>query len=80
MYPPTVAEDSYRAGQSYPFHFGAADARDNGLKARLPAGNIVGVSKALLEKRERQARQMAAADDDHVNVIPRKPVLSQAFV
>jgi len=79
VYPPTVAEDSYRAGQSYPFHFGAADERDNGLKARLPAGNIVGVSKALLEKRERQARQMAAADE-HVNVIPRKPVLSQAFV
>jgi hypothetical protein len=74
-----VAEDSYRAGQSYPFHFGSADARDDGLKARLPAGNIVGVSKALLEKRERQARQMAAADE-HVNVIPRKPVLSQAFV
>jgi len=79
VYPPTVAEDSYRAGQSYPFHFGAADERDNGLKARLPAGNIVGVSKALLEKRERQARQMAAADE-HVVVIPRKPVLSQAFV
>jgi hypothetical protein len=79
VYPPTVAEDSYRAGQSYPFHFGSANARDDGLKARLPAGNVVGVSKALLEKRKRQARQMAAADE-HVNVIPRKPVLSQAFV
>ena len=80
VYPPTVADDSYRAGQSYPFHFGSADSRDDGLKARLPAGNIVGVSKALLEKRERQARQMAAADDEHVKVIPRKPVLSQAFI
>ena len=78
VYPPTVAEDSYQAGQSYPFHFGSADARDDGLKARLPAGNIVGVSKALLEKRERQARQMAVADVESVKVIPRKPVLSQA--
>ena len=80
VYPPTVAEDSYRAGQSYPFHFGSADAKDDGLKATLPAGNIVGVSKALLEKRQRQARQMAAADDESVKAIPRKPVLSQAFV
>lgn len=83
VYPPTVAEDSYRAGESYPFHFGSADARDDGLKARLPAGNIVGVSRALLEKRERQAREMASAHDDgaeHAKVIPRKPVLSQAFV
>jgi hypothetical protein len=83
VYPPTVADDSYRAGQSYPFHFGSADARDDGLKARLPAGNIVGVSRALLEKRERQARQMAAAENDgaeHAKVIPRKPVLSQAFL
>jgi len=83
VYPPTVADDSYRAGQSYPFHFGSADARDDGLKAKLPAGNIVGVSRALMEKRERQARQMAASRDDgaeHAKVIPRKPVLSQAFI
>lgn len=80
VHPPTVADDSYRVGQSYPFHFGSADARDNGLKARLPAGNIVGVSKALLEKRARQARKMAAADDETIKVIPRKPVLSQAFI
>lgn len=80
VYPPTVADDSYRAGQSYPFHFGSADARDDGLKARLPAGNIVGVSKALLEKRARQAKQMAATDEETVKVIPRKPVLSQAFI
>lgn len=80
VYPPTVADDSYRAGQSYPFHFGSADARDDGLKARLPAGNIVGVSKALLEKRERQARKMAAADGETTKAIPRKPVLSQAFI
>jgi hypothetical protein len=83
VYPPTVADDSYRAGESYPFHFGSADVRDDGLKARLPAGNIVGVSRALLEKRERKAKEMAATRDDsaeHAKVIPRKPVLSQAFV
>ena len=83
VYPPTVADDSYRAGQSYPFHFGSADPRDDGLKARLPAGNIVGVSRALLEKRARQAKEMAVADDasaEHTKVIPRKPVMSQAFL
>lgn len=83
VYPPTVAEDSYRAGQSHPFHFGSADPRDDGLKAKLPAGNVVGISKALLEKRERQAKEMAAGHDDsreQLKSIPRKPVLSQAFV
>jgi hypothetical protein len=70
VYPPTLCEDSYRAGQTYPFHFGAADPKENGLKALLPAGNVVGVSRRLMEKRKKAAEQMAAAARD----IPRKPV------
>lgn len=61
VYPPTLSEDAYRDGQTYPFHFGSADPKDDGLKAKLPAGNVVGVSKRLLEKRQREAEQMAAA-------------------
>jgi hypothetical protein len=71
VYPPTLGEDAYRAGQTYPFHFGSADPRDDGLKATLPAGNIVGVSKRLMEKRQREAERMAAAAEGKV---VRKPV------
>lgn len=60
VYPPTLSDDAYRAGQTYPFHFGSADPKDDGLSARLPTGNIVGVSKRLLEKRQKEAEQMAA--------------------
>jgi hypothetical protein len=70
VYPPTLCEDSYRAGQTYPFHFGAADPKENGLKALLPAGNVVGVSRRLMEKRQKAAELMAASAHD----IPRKPV------
>ena len=56
VHPPTLCQDAYRAGQTHPFHFGAAHPEDNGLKAKLPAGNIVGVSRRLMEKRQREAK------------------------
>jgi hypothetical protein len=56
VHPPTLCEDAYRAGQTHPFHFGAERPEDNGLKAKLPTGNIVGVSRRLMERRQREAK------------------------
>lgn len=61
VHPPTLCEDAYRAGQTHPFHFGAADPKDNGLKAKLPAGNVVGVSRRLMERRQREAKLLEAS-------------------
>ena len=63
VHPPTLCQDAYRAGQTYPFHFGAADPQDNGLKAKLPAGNVVGVSRRLMEKRQREAKLLEASEE-----------------
>jgi len=56
VHPPTLCQDAYRAGQTHPFHFGADKPEDNGLKAKLPAGNVVGVSRRLMERRQREAK------------------------
>jgi hypothetical protein len=62
VHPPTLCEDAYRAGQTHPFHFGAANPEDNGLKARLPAGNVVGVSRRLMERRQREAKLLESSE------------------
>jgi len=62
VHPPTLCEDAYRAGQTYPFHFGAANPEENGLKAKLPAGNVVGVSRRLMERRQREAKLLEASE------------------
>ncbi|KAM0715959.1 hypothetical protein Q7P37_008473 [Cladosporium fusiforme] len=48
VHPPTL-ENNTR--DSYPFHFGSENPKDDGLKATLPAGNVIGISPRLMEKR-----------------------------
>lgn len=51
VHPPTLQTD---AEGTYPFHFGSDDPRDDGLRAKLPSGNIIGVSERLMEKRKKE--------------------------
>lgn len=55
--PPTLCQDAYRAGQTYPFHFGSEKPEDDGLKAKLPPSNVIGVSRRLMEKRQKEAKE-----------------------
>lgn len=48
VHPPTLEQNT--AG-THPFHLGCEDPKDDGLHAKLPAGNVVGISKRLMEKR-----------------------------
>jgi len=51
VHPPTLQTE---AEGTYPFHFGSEDPRDDGLRAKLPSGNVIGVSERLMEKRKKE--------------------------
>lgn len=53
VHPPTLETGARETGQSYAFHFDAANPAKNGLRASLPAGSVVGVSP-LLAKQQRE--------------------------
>lgn len=50
VHPPTLEQNTQG---THAFHFGSKDPKNDGLQAKLPAGNIVGVSKRLMERRSR---------------------------
>jgi hypothetical protein len=72
VHPPTLCQDAYRAGQTHPFHFGADKPEDNGLKAKLPAGNIVGVSRRLMERRQREAKLLESSEGSMAATAPSR--------
>ncbi|TKA53506.1 hypothetical protein B0A55_13718 [Friedmanniomyces simplex] len=55
VYPPTYYEQAaIESGQTYPFYIGSPDPRDDGLRARLPRGGVIGVSPLLARQRQEQ--------------------------
>ncbi|KAI6820020.1 hypothetical protein KC332_g11018 [Hortaea werneckii] len=56
VHPPTIENGGRDSGQTYPFYMGFPDPKDNGLRATLPHGNVIGVSP-LLAKQQRERLQ-----------------------
>lgn len=50
VHPPTAEDGGRRTGQTYPFHFGSSNPRDDGLRATLPEGNVIGTSELYAQK------------------------------
>ncbi|KAK1061293.1 hypothetical protein LTR74_011177 [Friedmanniomyces endolithicus] len=62
VYPPTYYEfGAIETGQTYTFHMGSADPRDDGLRAKLPEGDVIGVTPLLARERETELGNMPAA-------------------
>lgn len=60
VHPPTVEEGGQRSGQTYPFHFGSDDPKDDGLRATLPEGNVIGTSELYAQKMREHSEGMLA--------------------
>jgi len=58
VHPPTVEEGGQRSGQTYPFHFGSDDFRDDGLRAILPEGEVIGTSELYAQKMREHSEDM----------------------
>lgn len=55
VHPPTFYEPhAVASGQTYPFYLGSPDPRDDGLRATLPKGQVIGVSPLLAKQRREQ--------------------------
>lgn len=61
VHPPTLEDGGMRSGQTYPFHFGSADTKDDGLRARLPEGHVIGTSELYARKMKEQQGKQAEA-------------------
>ncbi|KAK0344711.1 hypothetical protein LTS02_014440 [Friedmanniomyces endolithicus] len=62
VYPPTYYEyGAIETGQTYTFHMGSADPKDDGLRAKLPEGEVIGVTPLLARQREAEMGDMPAA-------------------
>ena len=63
VHPPTIETGGRDSGQTYPFYIGFPEPKDNGLRARLPKGNVIGVSPLLArQQREQLAREQELAE------------------
>ncbi|KAK0271338.1 hypothetical protein LTR35_009909 [Friedmanniomyces endolithicus] len=62
VYPPKMYEQgAIETGQTYAFFMGSPDPRDDGLRARLPEGDVIGMSPLLARQRhEEESRTLAA--------------------
>ncbi|KAK5136626.1 hypothetical protein LTR08_002640 [Meristemomyces frigidus] len=56
VHPPTIEEGGKRTGQTYAFHIGSPDPRDDGLRAHLPTGSVIGVSPLLAKQQRKRLR------------------------
>lgn len=79
VHPPTIEMGGQHSGQTLPFHFNCADPASNGLRAKLPGGEVLGVSPLLAkQRRERMGAQHMSANgvDDVGSAIPPHKSLS----
>ncbi|KAK5118221.1 hypothetical protein LTR85_008201 [Meristemomyces frigidus] len=53
VHPPTIETGGKESGQTYAFHIGSPNPADDGLRAHLPVGQVVGISP-LLAKQQRE--------------------------
>ncbi|RMY96969.1 hypothetical protein D0862_08305 [Hortaea werneckii] len=80
VHPPTIENGGRDSGQTYPFYMGFPDPKDNGLRATLPHGNVIGVSP-LLAKQQRERLQKTQAGEgshsapDHAVDLPKRKEL-----
>lgn len=74
VHPPTVEDGGRITGQTYPFHFGSKDPKEDGLRASLPAGNLIGMSPLLAkQQRERAGTQQPSTTQGQVDAAPPVP-------
>ncbi|KAK4544943.1 hypothetical protein LTR36_003848 [Oleoguttula mirabilis] len=61
VHPPTMETGGKESGQTYAFHIGSPNPADDGLRAHLPVGHVVGISPLLAkQQRERMHGQQKA--------------------
>ncbi|KAK3677949.1 hypothetical protein LTR78_002044 [Recurvomyces mirabilis] len=73
VHPPTFYEPgAVTSGQTYPFYIGSPDPRDDGIRAKLPGGNVVGLSPTLAEQRRKQMA-MGSSAGEFTDVPPPVP-------
>lgn len=58
VHPPTIETGAMETGQSYPFYIGSPNPADDGLRAKLPRGQVIGSSPMLA----RQQKQMMGGE------------------
>lgn len=51
VHPPELEEGGYLTGQTLPFHFGSDNPADDGLRAKLPTGQVIGSSTVKAAER-----------------------------
>ena len=51
VHPPTAEDGGRITGQTYPFVLGSPNPEENGLRASLPAGEVIGTSPLLARQR-----------------------------
>ncbi|KAI7342640.1 hypothetical protein KC354_g16180 [Hortaea werneckii] len=83
VHPPTIENGGRDSGLTYPFYMGFPNAKDNGLRATLPHGNVIGVSPLLAkQQRERLGLERTQAGDgghsapDTAAVVPERKKLA----
>lgn len=75
VHPPTIETGGERSGQTYAFHIGFPNPADNGLRAHLPKGEVVGISPLLAkQQRERLHGQQKEAVEEEANGEAPPPV------
>jgi hypothetical protein len=74
VHPPTFYEpNAVASGQTYPFYIGSPDPRDDGLRATLPKGQVIGVSPLLAQQRREQMETQQAPKQSLEGAAPPVP-------
>nr|POE51800.1 hypothetical protein CFP56_26007 [Quercus suber] len=55
VYPPELETGGQLSGQTYPFFFDAPHSTQQGIQAKLPGGQVIGMSPLLAQQRRQQA-------------------------
>lgn len=61
VHPPSYEDGGRRTGQTYPFYFGSQTPADDGLRAKLPEGEIIGMTPLLAQQRRAQSSSSQSA-------------------
>ncbi|KAI7353420.1 hypothetical protein D0862_11539 [Hortaea werneckii] len=65
VHPPTIEYGGRDSGQTYPFYMGFPDPKDNGLRATLPHGNVIGVSPLLAKQQRERLQRTQEGEGSH---------------